>query len=192
MLHHRYFQNTVCINPAKAGHISPVISIIIYFKKMIDVVAISYGVWETILSWYYSSWLKGCWFFPPNISLRISLDQESTPSFPFSSVAPAPLNERLLWLKELEYAQQPRPGTIESIVCSQHCGAKSHFIAQCVLGIPLHQYNRPSLMPSYFPHLLLSQAAPHSPAAGNYNSLLSKALLSPFCKAPQGISCHIK
>lgn len=114
------------------------------------------------------------------------------PSFPFSSVAPAPLNERQLPLKELEYARQAVLGTIESIVCSRHCGAKSHFIAQCVLGIPLHQDNRPSLMLSSFPHLPLSQAAPHSPAAGNYNPLLSKALLSPTSKGPQGISCHIK
>lgn len=88
-------------------------------------------------------------------------------TFPFSSVAPTPMNERQPRLKELEYAQQPVLGTVESIVCSQHCGAKSHFIAQCVLGIPLHQYNRPSLKLSSFPYWPLSQAAPHSPAAGN-------------------------
>lgn len=112
--------------------------------------------------------------------------------FPSSSAAPAPLNERQLPLKELEYARQPVLGTIESIVCSQHCGARSHFIAQCVLGIPLHQDNRASLMLSSSPTLPLSQAAPHSPAAGNYNSLLSKALLLPISKGPQGIGCHIK
>ena len=69
-------------------------------------------------------------------------------------------------------------GPIEPIVHSQYCGAKSHLIAQCVLGLPLHQYNRPSLMLASFPHLPLSPAAPHSPEADNYNSLLSKAPLT--------------
>lgn len=108
----------------------------------------------------YSSRLKVPWF-PPRLTFH---SQDF--AFPFSSVAPAPMNERQLPLKELEYAQQPKLGTIESIVCSQHCGAKSHFIAQCVLGIPLHQYNRPSLKLSYFPtgrcheqrHTVLRQA----------------------------------
>lgn len=91
---------------------------------------------------------------PPDILLaRFLWTSNATRSFPFSSVAPAPLNERQRQLKKLEYSQQPVMGTIETIVCSQHCGAKSRFVAQCVLGIPLHQYNRPSLMPSYSPHL---------------------------------------
>lgn len=125
------------------------------------------------------------WFFsPPNTLLSGSLwtSKYYAPSFPFSSVAPAPMNERQLQLKERDCAQQPILGTIEFIVCSQHCGAKSHFIAQCVLGIPLHQYNRPSLKLSYFPYSLLSWAAPHSPAAGNYNPLPSKAPLSLFAR----------
>lgn len=104
--------------------------------------------------------IESPWIFSPNILL-------SGFRLPFSSVAPAPMNERQPRLKELEYAQQPVLGTIESIVCSQHCGAKSHFIAQCVLGISLHQYNRPSLKLSSFPYWPLSRSAPHSPVAGN-------------------------
>lgn len=116
---------------------------------------------------------------------QISLDQKYIPFFPFPSVAPAPLHERQLQVKELEYAQQPGLGTIESVVCSQHCGAQSHFIAQCVLGIPLHQYSSPSLMLFYFPLSATVAGAPHSPAAGSYNSLLSKARLSPFARDPK-------
>lgn len=126
---------------------------------------------------WYSSWLKDLWVFSP----LTFYSQDS--AFPFSGVAPAPMNERQPRPKERGYAQQPVLGTIESIVCSQHCGAKSHFIAQCVLGIPLHQYNRPALKLSCFPHLPLSQAAPHSPAAGIIIHCSPRLRSPPFARA---------
>lgn len=180
----------VYTNPVKEPrHISLILSMAVFQKKIMALIE-----FEKIS--LYSSYLTVsrfvCLFFFPLTSYSQNLfGLEIHPFFPFSSTAPAPLNERQLWLKGLEYAQQPVLGTVEPIVCSQHRGAKSHLIAQCVLGIPLHQYNRASLMLSYFPHLLLSQAAPHSPAAGNYHSLLSKAPRSPPFAGDQEASAAI-